>query len=714
MLNGYIYIRCHESYEKYNACKLGRSANLPERDSTYTTGEMVRGVFVIAFGIHPPNTDISVEKKLQKYLKKFNVRINGGIEFFEKKIIGLIEPFLQYNSIHYTKLTTEYIDEIIRTHRERHTRRTEPDIPQPDIPQPDKPETSLYTPRNDQQIIIDKTVQHLQDNNKGLLIIPCGVGKTLISLWVIQKMEYKKILIGVPNTLLLKQWEMTIETMFDSPIFIVNKGVTIKDIMKFIKTYRECIVITTYSSSYKVEKASINSDFVFDIKINDEAHHLATGNVESLSDKRYINILKVPSVKQLSLTATIKCLEKNKEDETISNDNVEIFGKIICKKCLLEAIQENTVCDYEILTMVVNDDFRNFKDIDDNDDKRLLISAYITLKSIAEGHIHHTLIYANTRKNSDRIMEHIQTLLEAKYFQIPDLYYSSYDGEMRSDTQAKILSQFQYSAKGIISCVFCLGEGWDFPLLNGVVFAENMSSNIRIVQSALRASRKDNNDPAKITKIIIPILYQEDWYNNIDNTDFQKVKEVVYQMGQEDETIEQKIKVFQFGGMTKEKRITHFKPFENYDDIATKELRLKCIHRSAFGVSYEKAKRIVATYVIKNKDEYFDLCGRDIRLSLDPEDTFKGSFKNWIDYLGIKRTFYEKAECIQKVNEYLKLYPEFKTEYLNLALVCEKLCVLDTMFPPPGLWIDYYGIIDLKELIIFKNKKKIKIKIKIE
>ena len=108
------------------------------------------------------------------------------------------------------------------------------------------------------------------------------------------------------------------------------------------------------------------------------------------------------------------------------------------------------------------------------------------------------------------------------------------------------------------------------------------------------------------------------------------------------------------------------------------------------------------------------MCGRDIRLSLDPEDTFKGSFKNWIDYLGIKRTFYEKAECIQKVNEYLKLYPEFKTEYLNLALVCEKLCVLDTMFPPPGLWIDYYGIIDLKELIIFKNKKKIKIKIKIE
>jgi ERCC4-related helicase len=36
-----------------------------------------------------------------------------------------------------------------------------------------------------------------------------------------------------------------------------------------------------------------------------------------------------------------------------------------------------------------------------------------------------------------------------------------------------------------------LGEGYDNPLINGVVFAENMSSNIRIVQSALRASRKN-------------------------------------------------------------------------------------------------------------------------------------------------------------------------------------------------------------------------------
>ena len=75
-------------------------------------------------------------------------------------------------------------------------------------------------------------------------------------------------------------------------------------------------------------------------------------------------------------------------------------------------------------------------------------------------------------------------------------------GDNAVKTLRCMLANFEKSKFGIISCVYCLGEGWDFPLLDGVVFAENMSSNIRIVQSALRASRKNKNEPNKITKIL--------------------------------------------------------------------------------------------------------------------------------------------------------------------------------------------------------------------
>jgi hypothetical protein len=72
-----------------------------------------------------------------------------------------------------------------------------------------------------------------------------------------------------------------------------------------------------------------------------------------------------------------------------------------------------------------------------------------------------------------------------------------------------------------------------------------MSSNIRIVQSALRASRKNKHQPNKITKIILPILNRDDWLENNENPDLKKVREVIYQMGLEDETITQKIKVYE-------------------------------------------------------------------------------------------------------------------------------------------------------------------------
>jgi hypothetical protein len=40
-INGYIYVRNHPSYE--DACKMGKSNNIPERDTQYATGEIKRG-----------------------------------------------------------------------------------------------------------------------------------------------------------------------------------------------------------------------------------------------------------------------------------------------------------------------------------------------------------------------------------------------------------------------------------------------------------------------------------------------------------------------------------------------------------------------------------------------------------------------------------------------------------------------------------------------
>ena len=302
-------------------------------------------------------------------------------------------------------------------------------------------------------------------------------------------------------------------------------------------------------------------------------------------------------------------------------------------------------------------------------------------------------------------------LLDDNYFDIPDLYYSNYHSEMKSKDQKEIINNFEKGKFGIITCVYCLGEGWDFPLLDGVVFSENMTSIIRIVQAALRASRKNKLQPNKITKIILPVLNKDDWLEN-NNPDLKKVREVIYQMGLEDETIIQKIKVF---------RITITKPrkpsspieepvqideFGDYDDELTQKLRLKTIKRTALATTYEKAKKIIADKNIKSKEIYYELCERDNRLSKEPEIDFKGQFANWIEYLSIERVYYDLETCKNKVGEYLLLYPEIKKYYLDLSIVSNELCKIDILFPPNGLWVEYYNVKDLRDIITITNKKK--------
>jgi predicted helicase len=641
-----------------------------------------------------------IECSIQEEFRELNIYYGAGTEFYNKSIITLIQPYLIHLGIEYRELSEKEISDLVRSDRERN---------RPLV---------LYKPRDDQSAIINKAVYHFQENDKGLLIIPCGGGKTLISLWITQRLNFNTILIGVPNKLLLKQWEEVILKIFGIiPYQIVSGGVDIEDIMEFLQEHnKKCIVITTYSSSHKVYTASENIGYMFDMKILDEAHHLTTTNMQlEQTTKKYVQMLKISSVKQLSLTATIKQLEgTNLDGLVVSNDNAEYFGEIIDRKCLLWAINQKIVCDYVIQTIITNEEqlesqLARFR-IKEENDKRLFLSAFASLKSIFEGHSHHLLIYSNNKDNSLKLVQYIEMLLGDNYFRIPGLYFSNYHSEMKLKEQKKIISSFEEAKIGIITCVYCLGEGWDFPLLDAVVFSENMSSNIRIVQSALRASRKSKHYPAKITKIILPILNREDWLENSENLDLKKVREVIYQMGLEDETISQKIRVIQIdiersGPNPIPNPKSAIDEFGEYDDELTQKLRLKTINRTALGTTYEKARKIISEKSVRSKKAYYALCDRDIRLSKEPEVLYKEKFTNWVDYLGIPRIYYDFETCKKKVTEYLTASPELKRNYMDFAFLCDELCKLDPMFPESDLWVDYYPIKNIGELISFPKRK---------
>jgi superfamily II DNA or RNA helicase len=715
---GYIYIRNHPSYDVDDACKLGKANNIPERDTQYATGEIKRGYFEAVFEVPIKQVSI-IERLLQHSFRDLNIKHDAGTEFYNKNIITLIEPNLNTLGIKYRVLTMKEISTLLRCNR---VRKTIQKISVKSLIQTLKSMSKqifLYEPRKDQTIIIDKSIKHFQQSDKGVLVLICGVGKTLISLWITQKLHSNTILIGVPNKLLLKQWEDVVRVLFKHiPIIIVSGGVHTDHIKNFLEDNKnKCIVITTYSSAHKVYTVTKETLFVFDMKINDEAHHLTTNDIKlSNTTKTFVQMLDIPSVKQLSLTATLKQVESTFDNRNIvSNDNIKYFGEIIDRKCLKWAINKNIVCDYVIQTIITNEDkletHLSHFNITEEQDKRLFLSAFVSLKSIFEGHSHHLLIYSNNKGNSLKLIEYIKMLLNDGYFETRALYYSNYHSTMTKIERNKIIENFSKFSFGIIVCVYCLGEGWDFPLLDGVVFAENMTSNIRIVQSALRASRKNINDSSKKTKIILPILNRDDWLENNENSDLKKIREVIYQMGLEDENITQKIKVLRIDiekhkVKPKEKEERGIVDFGEYDDKLTQKLMLKTIKRTALATTYEKARKIISDKNIKSKESYYELCDIDNRLHKNPEEVFKGQFKNWIEYLSIERVYYDFETCKNKVRTYLLKHPEMKQKYLELSNISCELCNIDKFFPPYGLWVEYYHVTNLSDIIFIRTSKK--------
>jgi len=248
---GYIYLRNHSSYDEYNAYKMGKASNIPERDTQYATSEIERGHFEAVFKVNFKEMG-NVERLLQNEFIELNIRYNAGTEFYNRIIINLIEPFLDKQNIECKKLSKEEISELVRSNRVREIKKIDT--------QPQKQDIRInkqiikYKPREYQTKIIEKSNEYFKHSNKGMLVLMCGVGKTLISLWITQILNSDKILIGVPNILLLNQWEKEINNLFQNiRCLIVSGNVNKEQIIEFLKNnQKKCKVITTYSSAYKI------------------------------------------------------------------------------------------------------------------------------------------------------------------------------------------------------------------------------------------------------------------------------------------------------------------------------------------------------------------------------------------------------------------------------------------------------------------------------
>lgn len=304
---GYIYLRYHESYSIYNVYKLGKTQNIPERNNTYTTGEFIKGYFILVIQMTTHN-DNYVEKLLHKEFK----HLRREREFFNYEILNVIRSYLISKNIDFIELDSQAIANLSREYRIKKI------LPNVRIyihliniikkifikrfysnylsdTKFTSTITERYTPRDYQIEIIQKACTHYITYDKGLLVLICGIGKTLISLFIAKEINAQSIIIGVPNKLLLKQWMLSVYNVFgDITQLRVCDTITESDISNFIETNikRQFVIITTYASSHKLD--TIMTGRQLDIKILDEVHHLtSTNKYTALAKESYIRMLNI-------------------------------------------------------------------------------------------------------------------------------------------------------------------------------------------------------------------------------------------------------------------------------------------------------------------------------------------------------------------------------------------------------------------------------------
>ena len=689
---GTIYIRDNPWYKMENVIKLGISSFAKDRNNTYITGEVERGEFIYVVEI-PLDKMKVLDKCLKSYFMKYNIYKGGGTEFYDRCVIDLIKPFLEKINIEFKVLTKEEINlmnrcerirnipnldkiknifnklnlnDIIKKYRDKrfqkdnikqdkdNIQQEKDNIKQDNImiPRPTIQSNieQIIIPNDHQKLVLENIESFYKINDIGKLIWACGLGKALLGILIVKKLNFKSILIGVPSINLQNQMRDEIIKIFPNQNNILFVGgnrnydkIEKYDISLEFKNLRDTkdidpiFIISTYHSCYLLDK-----DITFDFKIGDEAHHLV-GDY-SIEKKGFRLFHNIKSNKTLFMTAT----EKN-TDNGLSMDDERIFGKYIDIKTAHWAIENKKITDYNILVLkndenIIDEIIRGFN----VDNKDIFISCYMSLKSFEKyNDLTHLLLYTNTIENAELAAKYIDKILSLNILTIQsDKIYNKALHSKNSIDLNNELYEFKNKPYGIISCVYIFGEGFDFPKLNGVCIAENMQSETRIVQYLLRPNRLDFEKPNKKAYIIIPYV---DSYNWAEKDSYEKVRNIIYQLRNIDESVEQKI-IVSVGTKQASKEnlsIINYVFDESIHELNKLKVRLRYSKalRSNFTEEqdeYNYVKSINISLKIKSKKEYME--SQDIHNNYInfPEEYFKnkGVWNNWYDFMGVNTSIF--------------------------------------------------------------------------
>ena len=442
-----------------------------------------------------------------------------------------------------------------------------------------KPKSS---PRGHQQDAVDAVVDAFKSHDRAKLLMACGTGKTLTSLWIQERVlgpdtaqqGPRRTVVLFPSISLLSQTlhEWTSQRLHtwrrlavcsDQSVMSSRKNDTedysdmlVEDldfsvttdqsvIEEFLRSDDDQVIFATYQSSKQVGQAALNCGVEYDLVICDEAHHL-TGSLDK-TNSSVLTDEKFPTKKRLFMTATpriITPLAVSKATDAgykvSSMDDEKLFGVIAYELNFGKAIAGDILTDYQVVIAVTSAQSAKALDvnkfIDINKTKTTtqdLASTIASAKALEKYGISKSISFHSTIRRSKSFVHILETLSTESIDGVPtNLHADHVDGTMSSSERLKKLTTLKKgsSSHSLLANARCLSEGVDVPALDGVIFVDPRQSEIDIVQAVGRAIRKSADK--KVGTVVIPIVCSVgvDGTGQLDAKGHKKLRQVLWSL----------------------------------------------------------------------------------------------------------------------------------------------------------------------------------------
>jgi superfamily II DNA or RNA helicase/cell shape-determining protein MreC len=503
---------------------------------------------------------------------------------------------------------------------------------------PDKEDIKTeIVPYSYQTEAVNKFKEHYDTNNRGILSLPCGCGKTYTGYLISN--NYKHIIIISPLREFASQnLNRFIEYGYDKKnILLVDTDGNrdINSIKEFIKEHNNLAISCTYNSMDLISEClDMFKDALF---IIDEFHNLSKANISD--DENNIFKLLISEHKILFMSATPRIYDIE-YDENEWLDTEYLLGKVVYQMKFSDAISNKYITDYKILLPSIHE---NNEELDKelsiyNIDNQIKNRCKFLYSCIANNGSRKCIVYCKDTADMNAMREGMKTL---NGFYIMDIDMYSISCENSEKERKNVLQSFTNNNEKIqlLFNIRILNECIDIPACDSIYISYAPKNKITTIQRISRAIRTDENNPYKIANVYI-------WCEA-----YEEILETLSSIKEYDIMFNSKIKInaVDFYNIKEDNII---KLVEN-DEILVSNYIIGIKEFKQY--SWEEKLKLVKSYTETNNK---------LPSSTDKNKEIK-QLGNWIS---TQKTNYSKQEKIMKEENIRNIWEDFINTYSHLFM----------------------------------------------